>query len=571
MAIKLADLKVGDTITIKDGALDYNTKGKYQSWVYGYKFQIIQVGKSTDKEYIVFGINGAVTGAVKYTSIATHKSKGGASKPNTKTSDKPKPKKKNTSVPDTKDTTSATTKDKDKQAAPVANPSPSAGSYVNAGDGRTAATAYTAVGADSYQSKGLPTDEEKGNVLTPTSIHRGNYNDEPRYIRPSDSTYPKLVGIDGTNGYRRIYDYATDTSYAKSKLSNIHEKHNIFTTDRVNVYNVLTQYYNRFKIQNPNTSLTSSFAHIFFTRPDLNILLRTGPKQFELTDSAAADPEIFAAYHSNPDMIKQLVLDNGMDHKFMFSLSNAAGSFSTADEGLKTDTAGETWTGQKIAYGKHNIDGRTASQFQITFTDNRNLDVYHINKLWMDYISKVYRGQLRSKGQVYNKKTGMWEDSVYNKTTGSAVSYIEDKILDYAVSVYYILCAEDGETIIFWSKYFGVFPVNSPSSSFSWSSGSKLHNPQLDIPYMYSFKRDYNPFDLVAFNKLSAGPSGKDANGNAFYKYSKIYDPEIMGAGRTLVGAPFIETISDPAKKSEAYQFKLRFRTRGADGNMYTT
>ena len=56
--------------------------------------------------------------------------------------------------------------------------------------------------------------------------------------------------------------------------------------------------------------------------------------------------------------------------------------------------------------------------------------------------------------------------------------------------------------------------------------------------------------------------SPKPADGK--YKYAKIYDPEMLGPGRSLVGVPFIETVQDTSKKSEAYQFKLRFRARSS-------
>lgn len=560
--IKLSDIKVGDIITIKNGAPVYHSAELFQSWVYGYKFTVIQVGKSTDKEYIVFGINGQVTGAIQYQYIETLNGKGGKSKPNTSSSDKPNTKKQEPAVPtqDDKDKAKESDSTPKKNAPNETKKDTPAQSNSVMGTGGTMGTAVGGVEEQSTESSAITS---KVSQSTPADKWWGNDYNGKKYVQNA-AKYPYILENDPiTKSYK--YDYYTDIYDPAKRLADIRDKHNIFTAARSNAYYYESHYYNRFKIPNPNLSLASSFAHIFFVRPDLNILKRisktdsgspTGNK-FALSDGATHDAEIAVAWKNNPDMVKQLILDNGMNHKFMLSLSNAADSFSLGDENLKTDTAGETWTGHKIAYGKHNIEGKTAGQFTISYTDNRNLDIYHINKLWMDYISKVYRGELEPRSMLYDKKNNTYERAA-NGCDGKMYSYTDDKILDYATAVYYILTAEDGETIIFWSKYFGVFPTNAPSSTFSWSRGNRLHNPTFDIPYMYSFKRDYNPFDLVAFNMLSPKP----ADGK--YKYAKIYDPEMLGPGRSLVGVPFIETVQDTSKKSEAYQFKLRFRARSS-------
>ena len=566
--IKLEDIKVGDIITIKNGSPVYHSSELFQSWVYGYKFTVIQVGKSTDKEYIVFGINGQVTGAIQYQYIETRNGKGGTSKKNTKSSDTANTKKQETSVPTKDDKDKAVQVDSSQNsntinayAESVQNQPTQSQSVM--GTGGAMGNAVGGVEGQSGEAKLLGSSEFPS---TPASKwERINFRNR-KYVQNIAAKYPTY------DWKTRSYDYYTNIYDPDKRLTDIRDKHNIFTAARSNAYYYESNYYNRFKIPNPNISLSSSFAHVFFVRPDLNILKRiaktdgssvTGNK-FMLSDGAMHDAEIAVAWKNNPDMVKQLVLDNGMNHKFMLSLSNAAESFSLGDENLKTDTAGETWTGHKIAYGKHNIEGKTASQFTISYVDNRNLDIYHLNKLWMDYISKVYRGELEPRSVIYDEKTNTYPKAA-NGCDGKMYSYTDDKILDYATAVYYILTAEDGETIIFWSKYFGVFPTNAPSSSFSWSHGNKIHNPTFDIPYMYSFKRDYNPYDLVTFNMLSPQPSdGK-------YKYAKIYDPEMLGPGRTFVGVPFIETVKDSSKKSEAFQFKLRFRTREGKDINYTT
>ena len=150
-----------------------------------------------------------------------------------------------------------------------------------------------------------------------------------------------------------------------------------------------------------------------------------------------------------------------------------------------------------------------------------------IHKLWTEYISGVYRGEFQPTSDC-----------------------IANKILDYVGAVYYILTAEDNETIIFWCKYYGVFPTEAPVSHLTWGGGNTVSNQTLDISYRYSFKEHMNPYSLLEFNY--------NARIRNDYKYVPIYDPNLGHAGRTWVGVPFIEAVKDPNTNRLVY--KLRFK-----------
>ena len=156
--------------------------------------------------------------------------------------------------------------------------------------------------------------------------------------------------------------------------------------------------------------------------------------------------------------------------------------------------------------------------------------MYQQHKLWTDYIAYVYRGK-----------------------HSPVDRYVFSKILDYATVIYYILCAEDMETVIFWSKYWGCFPIDSPSSMFSWAEedagGIKI--PKVRVQYQYSWKEDFNPLALIEFNMHSR---------DLPLTYIGIFNPTSLGPGTTWAGAPFIETFTDPSSLAAPYTFKLRFR-----------
>lgn len=284
-------------------------------------------------------------------------------------------------------------------------------------------------------------------------------------------------------------------------------------------------YYNRFKVANPNAVLQKGFAHVFFVRPDCNLL-----ENGKLIDSNQDSIFTYAWKHT-PDMIRELVQKNGTSkHDFMLSISNATASFSPSDEYINTDSYGKTYTGYKIAYGKNNTESKTAGTFNITFKDDRNLHIYQIHRLWIEYINGVYRGKIAPKHE-----------------------YVIKKILDYASCCYYFVTAEDGETIIFWSKYYGVFPTTIPVGQYSWAEGNVITQPTLDISYQYSFKEDFNPYTFVEFNYNS-----RVEGTNAIYL--PTYDKNLGHVGRTWVGAPFVERVETTG--NNPYQFKLRFKEK---------
>ena len=327
--------------------------------------------------------------------------------------------------------------------------------------------------------------------------------------------------------YNYYMDY--DAAALSSDLQLIRNDLNIGIEGRDQLFRQYTEYYNRFKLGNPNDALHKTYAHVFFVRPDCNVLERKGTT-WVLPSGLENSPEYVYAYHKSPELLKQLVDDAGYNHDFMMYLSNKARNFQTSDESINTDTYGKALTGHKIAYGKTNVESKTAGDFNITYIDDRDLHVYHLHKLWVDYISNVYQG-------IFDPK----------------MQYIQDRILDYVSDVYYFLCAEDGETIIFWSKYYGVFPVSIPSSQLSWVAGNILSTPEFDVRYQYSFKEDFNPLSLNEFNINS---------GNTNFNYVPVINHYDYTPNTTWVGAPFIECFNND--RLAPYTLKLRFRK----GNM---
>lgn len=329
--------------------------------------------------------------------------------------------------------------------------------------------------------------------------------------------------------FTSVRDYATDKNIGSETLDDIIEKLNktVFLPPRnetyLSAFEQTVKYYNRFKVANPNLYLQKGFGHIFFVRPSCNIIGTDG----NITPSLKNNEVFSYVNQSAPIILKELSKKGCREDDFMLSISNAVASFSLNDEYINSDSYGKTYTGYKISYGKHSIESKTAGSFNVTFKDDRNLHIYQLHRLWVEYIDGVFRGNFAPD-----------PDDIFNK------------ILDYCGACYYIMTAEDGETILFWSKYYGVFPTTIPSTQYSWTEGSPITNPQLDISYNYSFKEDFNPYTILEFNYNANAETNSGT-------YVPVYDKELGHVGKTWVGVPFIELVKND---SGLYYYKLRFK-----------
>jgi len=338
---------------------------------------------------------------------------------------------------------------------------------------------------------------------------------------PNSSGFPTSVVDNGV----KIYNYFTDTSFLNNNLKAVRNNLNLIGDDGFkSISRNLFRRFNRFKVAYPDYHLGKTFSHVFFTRPDLNLVDPLGGGNYQLNSQVSNDPVFYYLFKNNPEVILSLTRHFSAGHDFHAFLSNTASSFELSDEFIKTVEHGETFTGYKVQYGKNNIESRTAGSFSVSYIDDQDFSVYKTHKAWIEYISRVYRGEIKADRD-----------------------YIKKKILDYACSVYYIVCGPDGETILFWSKYYGVFPTNAPSSTQSWSRGNMVKMPEYSINYAYAFKEDFSPLSLAEFNKNSTG----------YYLYKKTYEKELLSTGKAMAGAPFIETRQD---NSGGYDFKLKFR-----------
>lgn len=335
------------------------------------------------------------------------------------------------------------------------------------------------------------------NKTVPLSISDISINSKKSYssINANDNKLGKVVDP--------IYDYTIYVGEINNLINDMNKSINYINEDNDSYFNRTVDSYNRFKMPSLNDAFTRGFAHVFITRPNCN------------TAALINNVGMFKqAYDRNPRLVWQL--QKGTYHQFMYSLSNKVISFSPNDEYIETEVYGKTWRGYRTTIGRTNVGSKSASELNITFRDDRDLNAYTIIKLWCEYINGVY--------------TGIYEPLQEN---------IINKVLDYASSIYYFITAEDGETILFWSKYYGTFPSTVPTTQYAWSAGNVIDSTSvnLDVKFNYSFKEDCNPETIREFNYCN----DKYYNSGGPPAYAPIYDKSYGHTGNTWKSWPFIE------------------------------
>lgn len=280
--------------------------------------------------------------------------------------------------------------------------------------------------------------------------------------------------------------------------------------------------YNRFKTPDINLAHNKSFTYVFFTRPDLNII---DPKRKTVNNQCLNHTETAMIWRRYPELFKLLsdCKRNGDGNNFNMLLSNQVTSFDIQDETITTIRAGKTWHEYEMSYGD-SYTGRTAGEFSCNFTETSDYSILNMIKLWITYIDNVSKG-------AWSPSYNLFGDGMNQRNS----SHVYDKTLDYAASAYVFKCGPDGEDVLYWTKYFGVFPVNTGANALTWDLTTPVGDtPKLNIRFSYSFKRDMNPISLIELNRITKITNSQNA------LYEEAYNGNYGHVSRPYVGAPFI-------------------------------
>lgn len=248
------------------------------------------------------------------------------------------------------------------------------------------------------------------------------------------------------------------------------------------------------------TSVTREY--LFFTKPDLHLFKRGTSK---IADSLSSYSFFVDAIDRYPYVCMQLQSSAGAStyenkNPYITLLSNAvrSGLDIPGAEATNDLETGANVYGTKITYRGSSYTSDQDLSFSLEFEDTKYYEIYMFFKIYDEYCKY--------------KQLGLIElDYGNNKSDDLAwINYTINKILHDQFSVYKIVVGEDGQTILWWGKYTGVYPVNVPRDSFG--DMNKVENQRLSVNFKAQFFRDMDPVTLTEINRISIPTGGTYRN-----------------------------------------------------------
>jgi len=264
--------------------------------------------------------------------------------------------------------------------------------------------------------------------------------------------------------------------------------------------------FNKFKVLDPYNRVSTTKEYVFFTKPDLHI--------FSNGASGVLNPELATssifqdALSRVPHVLTAMQYSASKTYPFINLLSNHIQS----NIDLPGITAGSVETsaniyGTKLSYRKESAASDEGHEFSIDFEDSKYLEIYMFFKLFDEYQRRKYFGSI----------------------TPPDSSYTINKILHDQISIFKFIVADDGETILHYSKLYGCYPATVPRDSFSEPPAEG--GMKYTVHWKSQFVEDMEPTILYDFNLLTANLGGA---------ISPMYDNAVGGVNAEWVTAPYI-------------------------------
>lgn len=241
-------------------------------------------------------------------------------------------------------------------------------------------------------------------------------------------------------------------------------------------------WYNRFARTpplDPFTANTTTREYIFITKPDLHLFNGQGNPNPELTKRSAFFKDALERF---PGVARQLQYSyfGPTGGPFMALLSNAfTGHIDMPGITAETVDTSNNVYGVHMSYRGSSYDSDIQPEVSIEFKDNKYLEVYMLLKMYDEYERLKWMGYVTPTNEIYTYR----------------------KILHDQVTLYKIVVAEDGMSIMYWARFTGGMVTSIPRDYF----GDELEG---DITYntswKFNFMSDMDPTILTDFNRITA-------------------------------------------------------------------
>lgn len=408
-------------------------------------------------------------------------------------------------------------------------------------------------------------------------------------------------------------------NYSKPPLSPEHPFHRMNdVNNRQLADEAIYKSYNRTRNPIADIEWRKGFRHIFITRPECYILginaNASGDSNLvDLSKQALYDEDFQSAWKRIPHILRLLSpwyvsgsfpdFPDGSNWNMLFS--NRAQGLTVQPSTLSFNEAvGKSVEGFTIMTGG-NLESRQGSTIELSFLDTKRLEVFEMARLWMLYIYKRKRGVFLPPYNGYQIENGFIDTSMLSNPTddtsptpglqmgSSATGGISpfytryhpyDRALEYCASLYDIVTNETGSKILYWCKYYGIYPTQV-SPSLNNDTNAPITEMKTSITFKYHYRLENTNKILVEFNHdagltddIGQLKPGTITESMPFLLRNSYDDPVLkkyIGAAGMFTGSPYIVMLRarpDPLKPdNQIYEPNLRFMNINdikLDGNL---
>lgn len=450
-------------------------------------------------------------------------------------------------------------------------------------------------------SQGMTNENKTGFINETASVERDRYisttntneksavfSGSTTNVNPHNDPTTDAIIKSGTFSKYLEEDYRTKElgTYLKPPISPLQpftrmgDKYNQYTASEA-----LFNTYNRTKLPIADIEWRKGFRHIFITRPECYLMGFDENGIMGLCDQALYDEDFSSAATRMPHIIKLLspwyvsgsFPKNATDSNWNFLLSNRVqGMSTTATTMTFNENVSKSIEGFTVTPAMH-VESRQGSTLDLTFRDTKTLEIFEMARLWMLYMYKRKKGIFIPPYNGYAKTNAFIEDvpeeGLYMANDAKYLRYHPyDRALEYCASLYDIITNESGTKILYWCKYYGIYPT-SVTPALNNDNNAAITDMMTSISFKYHYRLENVNKTLVEFNHDaglvdSVGRVKQDLTTNSLsFLLRNEYDNPVMkkyiGAAGMFTGSPYIVMAlshPDPLDKSNIISVpNLRF------------
>jgi hypothetical protein len=313
------------------------------------------------------------------------------------------------------------------------------------------------------------------------------------------------------------------------EIRNIMRANGIYRRKDMKLYNT----FYRYPRLDPYNMLPTSREYVFFTKPDLHIFRSmdvNGEKvthkelQSQLEDNGLFKDLVERGYAITLSQLQASVSkNNGL---FINLLTNRkVSALDLTDMQADSYESARNFYGTIINYRKSSEMSDENVEFSIEFEDTKWLEIYLMFRAYDEYEKLKW----------------------YGKVCPPKQEYIWYKILHDQFGIFKFIVAEDGETILHWSQFWGVYPTNIPRSAFS--DMPQDGHMRITVSFKAQFVEDMNKNTLADFNAIANTIPCNNA------VESKVYNQNEMLVSGESVQKPYVVQAIDGENLNAQQQY----------------